>query len=69
MARPAGMLPERIDRLRSDAVAAFEQTVIERANTGEGRVALKIKVTNDNIVVDIKYRETHFPPEEVFCLS
>jgi hypothetical protein len=69
MADPEKIDANRLTELQQAAMKAFDYALIGHKDNGEGRVALKINVSEDDIVVDIKYLATHFPPEEVFCKS
>lgn len=60
---------EEIHRLQTAATKAFCSTIAEQNHAEEGRVTLKIDSSADKIVVDLRYREVHFPPEELVSRS
>ena len=69
VAQETALSPEEIVRLESAVTEAFNEALAEQKHSGEGRIALEINATSDEINVDVVYRETHFPPTEVFSRS
>jgi hypothetical protein len=51
------------------ATYAIEDALVGQRHTSEGRMAFKIHVGPDEIVVDLVYRAVHFPPAEFVSLS
>lgn len=69
IARGTNLSAQEIAELQVAVTEAFNNALAEQKYAGEGRVALKIDARPDEIIVDLAYRDTHFPPAEFFSRS
>ncbi|MDH7482711.1 MAG: hypothetical protein QHH26_12165 [Armatimonadota bacterium] len=69
IARGTNLTPQEVTDLQLAVTKAFNEALCEQKVPGEGRIALKIDARLDEIIVDLMYRETHFPPAEFFSRS
>ena len=67
IARGTHLTSAEVTDLQLAVTEAFNNALTQQKLIGEGRIALKIDARPDEIIVDISYRETHFPPAEFFC--
>lgn len=59
---------DEVQRLQLAVTDAFHDTVRGQTMPGEGRVALRIDASRDEIEVEMSYREVDFPPAEQLSL-
>lgn len=69
IARGTNLSLDEITDLQLAVTEAFNNALAKQTHPGEGRIALKIDARVDEIIVDLAYRETHFPPAEYFSRS
>lgn len=66
IARGTNLSTVEVTELQLAVTEAFSSALTQQKLAGEGRIALKIDARSDEIIVDLSYRETHFPPAEFF---
>jgi len=66
IARGTNLTAAEVTDLQLAVTKAFSTALAQQKHAGEGRIALKIDARPDEIIVDLSYRETHFPPAEFF---
>lgn len=66
IARGTNLSTAEVTELQLAVTEAFSSALTQQKLAGEGRIALKIDARPDEIIVDLSYRETHFPPAEFF---
>lgn len=60
---------EEISGLQVAVTEVFYDVLSQQRSLGEGRVTLRIDASDDEVTVDLAYRDTSFPPAEYFSLS
>ncbi len=66
IARGTNLSSAEVTDLQLAVTKAFSGALTQQKRAGEGRIVLKIDARADEIIVDLSYRETHFPPAEFF---
>ncbi|MBP6963315.1 MAG: ATP-binding protein [Armatimonadetes bacterium] len=66
IARGTRLTVIEVTDLQLAVTEAYNNALTQQKHPNEGRIALKIDARPDEIIVDLAYRETHFPPAEFF---
>lgn len=69
IARDMTLTADEVTDLQVAVTNAFNNALTEQKSAGEGRIALKIHSNEEDMTVNLVYKETHFPPEEFFSRS